>query len=483
MRPLTLPAPVLPSLTRFLVLGALFWPHSAGANCLWNSPTNVFALTGGVCQVSASDASFTAGSTSPIIGSTDLLAYTGFAFFAYGGGLISVTGSNVSITSAAGLTGAYGVYSLGTSSLVTFSNPTSAIAAIDRVTTTGQSAFGLYAAGGGTIVSTAPMAVTTSGNGASGVVADVAGYGAPGVPLYVPPNPGSVTLSGGGSVATSGASAFGLYAAGAGSTINAANMAVTTAGAGSIGLYASRGGVLNASGTTTVTTSGGVSAATGLGAYGVNADGAGSAVNLAAATVKTSGAGAYGLLASDAANSGAAGSITATGPLNVQTTNPAATAVGLQGPGASILATGGGTIASAGGAIAFLGGTNQIATFDNFTIASQGGDLIFADPSVATVNFNGATANAGTNNLLDAAGGSFVTLNAAASTLTGAIQTDAASTSTVNLTNGSTWTMTGSSVVSNLAVAEQLCGVCAARRRRRFQDPDARTTTSDRAGS
>ena len=230
-------------------------------------------------------------------------------------------------------------------------------------------------------------------------------------------------------------------------------MAVTTAGAGSIGLYASRGGVLNASGTTTVTTLGGVSAATGLGAYGVNADGAGSAVNLAAATVKTSGAGAYGLLASDAANSGAAGSITATGPLNVQTTNPAATAVGLQGPGASILATGGGTIAAAGGAIAFLGGTNQIATFDDFTIASQGGDLIFADPSVATVNFNGVTANAGTNNLLDAAGGSFVTLNAAASTLTGAIKTDAASTSTVNLTNGSTWMMTGSSVVSNLAVS------------------------------
>ena len=453
MRPLTLPAPVLPSLTRFLVLGALFWPHSAGANCLWNSPTNVFALTGGVCQVSASDASFTAGSTSPIIGSTDLLAYTGFAFFAYGGGLISVTGSNVSITSAAGLTGAYGVYSLGTSSLVTFSNPTSAIAAIDRVTTTGQSAFGLYAAGGGTIVSTAPMAVTTSGNGASGVVADVAGYGAPASPFMSPLTPAASRFPAAARSRRLARAPSDSTRPATGSTINAANMAVTTAGAGSIGLYASRGGVLNASGTTTVTTLGGVSAATGLGAYGVNADGAGSAVNLAAATVKTSGAGAYGLLASDAANSGAAGSITATGPLNVQTTNPAATAVGLQGPGASILATGGGTIAAAGGAIAFLGGTNQIATFDDFTIASQGGDLIFADPSVATVNFNGVTANAGTNNLLDAAGGSFVTLNAAASTLTGAIKTDAASTSTVNLTNGSTWMMTGSSVVSNLAVS------------------------------
>ena len=71
---------------------------------------------------------------------------------------------------------------------------------------------------------------------------------------------------------------------------------------------------------------------------------------------------------------------------------------------------------------------------------------------MATVNFNGATATAA-NNLLDATGGSFVTLNASASTMTGAIQTDAASTSNVNLTNGSTWTMTGASVVSNLFVA------------------------------
>ncbi len=123
------------------------------------------------------------------------------------------------------------------------------------------------------------------------------------------------------------------------------------------------------------------------------------------------------------------------------TTNTAATAIGLKGDGASIVATGGGTIASAGGAIAFLGGTNQTATFDNVTITSRTGDLIFADPSVARVNFNGVTANAGTNKLLNATNGSFVTLNAgAASTLTGAISTSSTSTSTVNLANGSSWT-------------------------------------------
>src|SRR5208283_2895412 len=55
--------------------------------------------------------------------------------------------------------------------------------------------------------------------------------------------------------------------------------------------------------------------------------------------------------------------------------------VALQGNGASILATGGGSIMSAGNAIAFLGGTNHTAAFDNFNIANQTGDLIFADPS------------------------------------------------------------------------------------------------------
>ena len=61
---------------------------------------------------------------------------------------------------------------------------------------------------------------------------------------------------------------------------------------------------------------------------------------------------------------------------------------GLQGNGASVLATGGGSIVSAGTAIAFLGGTNQTATFDNFNINNQTGDLIFADPSFATINFS-----------------------------------------------------------------------------------------------
>ena len=191
---------------------------------------------------------------------------------------------------------------------------------------------------------------------------------------------------------------------------------------------------------------------------GVNADGAGSQIKLGAATITTSGVGATALFASDRASTGSAGSITASGTLNVKTMNAAAAAIGLQGNGASILATGGGTIVSAGNAIEFMGGTNQTATFDNFTtINNQTGDLIFADPSVATINFNSKTvANAGPNNLLDATNGSDITLNASASQLTGAIQTDSTSTTIVNLTNGTNWTMTGSSTVTKLSVANSM---------------------------
>jgi hypothetical protein len=107
--------------------------------------------------------------------------------------------------------------------------------------------------------------------------------------------------------------------------------------------------------------------------------------------------------------------------------------------------------------ISFSNGTNQTAIFDNFTLNAPSGDLISADPSTSTVVFNTATADAGTNPLLDAAGaGTVATLTANASTLTGSIQTGAGSTSNLNLLNGSTWNLTAPSNVSNLAVTNSV---------------------------
>ena len=304
------------------------------------------------------------------------------------------------------------------------------------IATTGSGADGVFTSAGG----------TTTLNGTN-----VATRGAVGIESIG----GGVSNLSGVSVATSAPDAQALVVTVRGQANLSGSNTFATQGDGAIGLYAALGGVISATGSETITTAGGVPSTTGLGAYGVgaygvNADGAGSRVQLGAATITTSGVGAFGLFASDAAASGSAGSITVSGTLNVKTMNAAAAAVGLQGNGATVLVTGGGTIVSAGNAIEFTGGTNQTATFDNFTIGNLSGDLVFADSSVSTVNFNNTAANAGTNNLLDATAGSAVTLNASASTLTGVIHTDPTSTSNVRLTNGTTWTMTGSSTVTNL---------------------------------
>ena len=251
-------------------------------------------------------------------------------------------------------------------------------------------------------------------------------------------------------------------------TINAVDLAGGAITHGQLtGAIASSGGTINGlSGSPSLTTNAGTTMLLGTNALGTVTNGSTADLIVATGTTTLSGllknsgfltvaAGAT-LNASGGVADVLGGSITAPGTLTVTTTNASAVAVGLQGNGASVLATGGGSIVSAGTAVAFLGGTNQVATFDNFKINNQTGDLSFADSSVATINLASTVANAGTNNLLDATAGSVVTLNASASRLTGAIQTDSTSTTNVNLANATTWTMTGSSTVTNLSVANSM---------------------------
>ena len=435
---------------------------NGGSVTVSGAGTGDFFATGSGTKITASNVALTAtGGTDPATG------YTSYGIDAENGASVVFSGGSITTSGAR----ANGAQLLGSGSNVTLSGGTT-------ILTTGNGAVGLAVIGSGATLTATGVTVTTHGSvdSSDGFIAFGAYNGSstfpPGYPsggtlnltdttvtttgagaIGVVTNSGGVTNISGGAVSTAGQDAHALFVTGAGSTTNLSGAtAFTTQGAGAIGIYATLGGVVTATGAVTIATSGGVSLATGLGAYGVNADGAGSQINLAAATITTTGVGATALYASDAAASGAAGSITATGTLNVKTTNASAVAVGLQGNGASVLATGGGSIVSAGTAIAFMGGTNQIATFDNFSINNQTGDLIFADPSIATINFNNTVANAGANNLLNATNGSVITFNASASTLTGAIQTDSTSTTNVNFTNGTTWTMTGSSTVTNLKV-------------------------------
>ena len=389
----------------------------------------VFAYQGGEVDLSGGSAR-TTGNTLYVAG-------------VYGGGTVDLNGTAISATGV----GSGGVFVNGTGGVLNATDVSISTQGGED-TSTGANADGAYNGaylpGGltsGGLMSLTNSKITTSGAGAAGVVTQN----------------GGVTNVSGGSVATSGQDADALVVTGLDSKANLTGAgSFSTAGNGAIGLAANQGGIISATGSTSITTAGGVSPSTGFAATGVDADGAGSQINLASAKITTSGPGAFGLVASDVSASGSAGKITVTGPLAVSTTNASGTAVALQGNGATITATGGGTIAAAGTAIAFLGGTGQSATFDNFAIGNLSGDLVFADPSIATLNFSNTTANAGNNNLLNASGASAVTLNANASMLTGAIRTDATSTTNVNLANGTTWNLTAASTVTNLNVTHSI---------------------------
>ncbi len=321
---------------------------------------------------------------------------------------------------------------------------------------TGFSAFGVYAEGSGSQVDLAGATITTTGLGAVGLYAnsDESGSG------------GTINVSGPLSVTTGTAPyAYGAWAQGPGSTIALNGPSTFTIDGAAYALYATQGGSISTSDTLGINVNGdyagGVevndsgSSATLKGATTIALNGSADAALFAAAggaisvegpaTINVSGANSVGVEAFS-------GAVTASGPLNITTAQTSSPAFALSGASPTITATGGGTVSTAGNAIEFINATNAVATFDNFNIMNQSGDLIFADPSTATINFNATVADAGTNNLLDAAAGSIVTLNANASALTGAIFTDATSTSNVNLTNGATWNLTGPSTVSNLSV-------------------------------
>ena len=259
---------------------------------------------------------------------------------------------------------------------------------------------------------------------------------------------------------------YGAWAESAGSTIALNGPSAFTINGGAFALYASQGGAISTANTLGVVVNGAAgggveangwaSTATLKGATTIALNGSGDAGFLAATGGAISVQGPTSIAVSGALSTGVqalSGSVAASGALNVTTSQASSSAFALSGASPSIVASGGGTISAAGNAIDFSNATNAVATFDNFNIASATGDLIFADPSTATVNFNNTIANAGSGDLINATNGSAIAFNASASTLTGAIQTDATSTTNVSLANGTTWNMTGSSTMSSLNVA------------------------------
>ncbi len=345
------------------------------------------------------------------------------------GGQVGITGGSVSVSGA----DANGLLATGPGSKITTSG---GLVVTSNATSFGYTIQGARADNSGALV-LADTTITTSGESVSGVGVDTGGtasldhvsvtttgfnaYGA------FAAGGGGLTLGGGTQINTSGPSATGLYVSGIGSTATLnSDVSVTVTdpgseGPGAAGVLVDLGGAISGAGALTVTAAG----------VGIQVDG------IAGGTTTTS--------------------INLSGALSVTTTTTNGAAVLLNSDNASFSATGGGTISATGVAIAFMNGTNQTATFTGFNITS-GGDLVYSDPASSVLNFNNTTANAGTGNLANVTNGSTLTLNASNSNLTGAFATSGGSTSNFNLSNGSNWSITGTSNVSNLSVANASVG-------------------------
>jgi hypothetical protein len=212
--------------TSIVALAAIFGPERALAGpCTYptdtNTFTNVFALTNtAVCTVVTGTYN---PLTTPPSGVTlpSGVTYTGFGFFAYGGGVIN--SPNVGINTPA-LGDAYGAWSNGTNSSINFLGAVTDVSTIGdsahdlyasnggaialggaKIKSTGIGAFGLYASGGeSTITVNGSPTIQTFGAGADGAVADLGG---------------AVSLMNGGQITTNAGGSIGLVVRGSSSTI------------------------------------------------------------------------------------------------------------------------------------------------------------------------------------------------------------------------------------------------------------------------
>jgi fibronectin-binding autotransporter adhesin len=428
----------------------------------------VFTATGGVTTINGASimtsgsaaagvVTTSGGSTAMNGGNVSTIGNDASAFAVNGNG----SGAQASFAGTTTLTttgdGAIGLHVLNNGTVTASGGQVNISTTGTNSESTGLSAFGVFADGEGASIQLAGANVMTTGEGAVGLYASLS--------QTETNRGGAITITGPLSVTTGGTFAYGAWAENPGATISLEGPSVFTINGSAYGLLATNSGAITTSDTLAIT-------ANGPNGGGVEVNDSGSLVTLKGTTiVTTNGASDAGLLAAyggslslqgpttvavngpNSVGVGAtSGAITATGALNVTTSQASSVAFLLSGASPTLAATGGGTVTTAGTALVFRDATNASATFDNFTFNGASGDLIFADPSVATLNFNATVANAGAGNLLNATQGSTFTLNASASRLTGAIQTDATSITNVNLTNSSLWTLTGSSFVSNLVV-------------------------------
>ena len=320
------------SSTSIVALAAIFAP--AQATCYYNAVNNVFALSGDVCA--ATGPSYnpppTLSPPLPTPPPTFPVSYTGFAFFAYNGGVITSTG---------GVT------------IIANNNPAPTPPALPE-----SNAYGVWSDGG--------QINLTAG------LADVQTSGATAYDLYAS-NGGAITL-GDGKIQSSGAGAFGLYASGAGSTITATGTALTVqTGVG--GTAAADGVVADTGGTVDLMTGGVIKTNVG-GSIGLVVEGSSSTITGSGLSVQSIGD-SISPQDTGAAFNGGAGVSDSPG-LNLTGSNLTANgmaAFGVYTTDGGITALNGGSVSTAGdsGPGLWASGPNSLITTTNGTQISTGG--------------------------------------------------------------------------------------------------------------
>jgi Autochaperone Domain Type 1 len=177
---------------------------------------------------------------------------------------------------------------------------------------------------------------------------------------------------------------------------------------------------------------------------GLRATGSGSMITATDVAVSVTGSG--GDAGVYAANGG---SIAATGG-SVSVVNGAG---GRLQNGGSVTMAGTDVTASSNGGFGFLfngGGGADTLNYSNGRIAATNASFS-VQGSAADISLTNTIATANNNTLLETTSSGGAVFNAQGSTLQGVISTDASSMSTVNLTQGTVWTMTGNSNATLLA--------------------------------
>ena len=405
---------------------ASIFPSSPATVSINAGPSgNVTITSGGAALGLSGNASLTANAS----GSELLLHSTGnYGVVAQFGATVNITGASIQSDGPAGVliggdltnqgatgnltnvsilaTGPFGLVGTRTGTVATMSG--------GSITVVGAGGAGLYSDTNG-VTNTTDVTISTVGAGSYGAFAEAT---IPETPL-ISPGGGTINITGG-SITTQGAGAFGVFAQGqpsVPSTITLNNSIITTTGPGAAG-YRADGGTISATNTTTRTS--------GTGAPGGILSNGG-IVKINGGSVTTTGAGSFGFLVEQFSPIAlTAQSLLLNGPFS------------LPGPSSVNLLP-----------LASQSTLPNVLQINNATVNSAA-DAFNVQGALANITVNRSSVTSGNGVLLNTLSSGTTNLTATASQLTGVITTDATSTANVTLQGNTTWTMTGSSNLTNL---------------------------------